>query len=70
MTEQQDRIETIRMRARDAGLSLDDERLAALAEAWPGVEAMTTTIERVEIDPLDLALEPFDPAWGDLERRR
>lgn len=70
MTEQERRIDMIRMRAEDAGLVLDEDRLAVLADLWPGVEAMVAAMEQVAIDPLDLGLGTFDAAWNDLERRR
>ena len=58
-----DDLASLKARATAVGLALDDERLARLAEAMPGVEAIIAAMEQVDIDPLDLALEPFDPAW-------
>lgn len=58
-----DDLGSLRARAAAVGLALDDERLARLAQAMPGVEAMVAAMERVAIDPSDLALEAFDPAW-------
>lgn len=65
-----DDLAAVRVRATAAGLDLDDERLRILAESMEGVREMIETIERIEINPVDLALETYEPAWSDGERRR
>lgn len=59
----------LRIRAEGVGLTLDDERLGLLAASLREFGEMTTSLERIEVDPTDLALEPFDPAWPDEGRR-
>lgn len=68
MTEEM--LERARVRAAAVGLELSDERLRILSGSLEGVKAMVAAMERVEIDPTDLALEPFDPAWPDEEGAR
>jgi ribosomal protein L12E/L44/L45/RPP1/RPP2 len=68
MTE--DELTTVRVRAAAAGLNLDDERIRILAESLEGVREMIETTERIEINPLDLALDAYQPAWPDGERGR
>lgn len=68
MTE--DDLVAARVRATAAGLDLDEARLRILAESLEGVREMIETIEQVDIDPLDLALETYEPAWPSMERGR
>ena len=68
MTE--DDLTAIRVRAAAAGLDLDEDRIRILAASLEGVREMIETIGRIEIDPLDLALDAYQPAWLDGERRR
>ena len=56
-------LEAVRARADAAGLVLDDERLGVLAELLQEFSEMTDALKQVEIEPTNLALEPFDPAW-------
>jgi hypothetical protein len=63
-------LAVVRMRAEEAGLQLDDARLAALAASLREFAVMMEALERIEIDPTDLALEPYDPAWPEGERGR
>lgn len=65
-----DDLAAVRIRAEAAGLNLDDTRLAMLAELLQEFMEMMSAIDRIEIDPSDLALEPFDPAWSEGERAR
>jgi hypothetical protein len=58
------------MRAEEAGLQLDDGRLGALAESLREFAGMMESLECFEMDPTDLALEPFDPAWPEGKRGR
>ena len=53
----------VRMRAEAAGLNLDDERLGKLADLLVEFERMTASLEGIEVDPTDLALGLYDPAW-------
>jgi hypothetical protein len=65
-----DELAMVRMRAEEAGLQLNDDRLAQLAELLRDFARMMQAIEMIEIDPTDLALEPYDPAWTEGERGR
>jgi uncharacterized membrane protein YqiK len=65
-----DDLAAVRIRAEAAGLNLDDTRLAMLAELLQEFMEMMSAIDRIEIDPSDLALELFDPAWSKGERAR
>lgn len=56
-------LNMVRARAEAAGLDLDEERLGLLVDSLRGFMTMMDAVEQVEIDPTDLALEPFDPAW-------
>lgn len=68
MTE--DDLTAVRLRAAAAGLDLDEDRIRILAASLAGVREMIETMERIEIDPLDLALDAYQPAWPDGERGR
>lgn len=68
MTE--DDLTAVRLRATAAGLDLDEDRIRILAASLEGVREMIETMERIEIDPLDLALDAYQPAWPDGERGR
>lgn len=68
MTE--DDLTAVRLRAAAAGLDLDEDRIRILAASLEGVREMIETMERIEIDPLDLALDAYQPAWPDGERGR
>lgn len=65
-----DDLAVMRARATAAGLDLDGERLRILAESMEDVRELIGTIERIEINPVDLALETYEPAWWDGERGR
>ncbi len=68
MTE--DDLTAVRVRAAAAGLDLDEDRIRILTESLEGVREMIERIARIEIDPLDLALDAYQPAWTDGERGR
>lgn len=58
-----DRLTEVRLRARSAGLDLDDERLELLAESLQEFNDMLRVLDRIEVNPTDLALETYDPEW-------
>lgn len=66
---QPEEMQRVRARAEAAGLTLDEARLKALAEALAGLEAMMEPVRTVPVDPVDLAMAPYDPAWPE-ERGR
>lgn len=55
--------EDLRARAESAGLALTDERLELLADSLEGIEDMLEAMRTVPVDPTDIVMEPFDPAW-------
>jgi ribosomal protein L12E/L44/L45/RPP1/RPP2 len=63
MTE--DDLTAVRVRAAAAGLELDEDRIRILAASLEGVQEMMETMEWIEIDPLDLALDAYQPAWSE-----
>jgi len=62
-------LDDMRARAAAAGLTLDDARLEVLAISVEGIEAMMEAVRTIPVDPVDLAMEPYDPAWPE-ERER
>lgn len=65
-----DRLMEVRFRAHSAGLDLDNERLEQLAEALHEFNDMLEVLDRIEVNPTDLALETYDPTWSEGAPRR
>lgn len=62
-------MECLRARAEAAGLALDEARLGPLAAALEALESMMEAVRTIPVDPVDLAMVPFDPAWsGEADR--
>lgn len=60
----------VRMRAEEAGLHLDDARLDRAAHLMRAFAGMIEELEKIDVEPTDLALETFDPSWSERERTR
>lgn len=61
--------ESIRVRAEAVGLTVDEQRLDALVVAVEAIEATLDEIRAIPVNPVDLAMTPYDPAWPE-ERGR
>ena len=61
--------ERVRSRAEAAGLGLDEERFAELMSTLGALDAMMDAVRTIPVDPVDLAMTPFDPAWPEEESR-
>lgn len=62
-------MEEAEILARIAGLRMDQHRLEEFAAALGGVAPMIETMVQVESVPIELALEPYDPAWPETASR-
>lgn len=69
MNEADRRIREAEALAHGAGLDMDEERLGRLVESIEQAASMAATMERMAIEPTDLALEPFDAAWPEASGR-
>jgi len=56
-------VQRVKARAEAVGLALDDARLETLVSSLEGIGQMMDAVRTIPVDPVDLALEPFDPAW-------
>lgn len=48
---------------------LDEARLETLAASLEGIEAVMDAVRSIPVDPVDLAMEPYDPAWPEESAR-
>lgn len=69
MNDAERQMEEVEVLARVVGLRMDVKRLEHLAAAMEGATRMIEMLERLEIEPTDLALDPFDPSWPETSSR-